>query len=92
MKKWIALFGYPMDNSVRAKVLDSKKDVAVELGQYREIRYFIAAFPVDEAMVYEDLETEASSVMQRCDRCGKDVFTSMFNDNGKHIGCLERLK
>lgn len=42
-----------MDNSVRAILVDSKEDVAVELTKYKDIRYLVAAFPVEEAMIYE---------------------------------------
>lgn len=44
MKKIIALFGYPMDNSVRAKVFDSMPDVNAYKEKWKKISYFIVAW------------------------------------------------
>lgn len=46
MKKIIALFGYPMDNSVRAKIFDDMPSVYAETEKWNEISYLIVAFEV----------------------------------------------
>ena len=43
-KNYIALFGYPMDNSVRAGFFDSLENVAKYHEQYKDICYLIVAF------------------------------------------------
>lgn len=45
-KRIIALFGYPMDNSVRAKVFDDMPSVYAEAEKWKEISYLIVAFEV----------------------------------------------
>lgn len=44
MKKIIALFGYPMDNSVRAKIFTTMPDVYAEAEKWKSISYLIVAF------------------------------------------------
>lgn len=45
-KKIIALFGYPMDNSVRAKVFEDMPSVYAEAEKWKSISYLIIAFEV----------------------------------------------
>lgn len=44
MKKIIAIFCYPMDNSTRAKVFDNMPDVYAEAEKWKRISYLVVAF------------------------------------------------
>lgn len=54
-KRIIALFGYPMDNSVRAKVFEDMPSVNAEALKWKSISYLIVAFEAKgEIFLYED--------------------------------------
>lgn len=44
MKRIIALFGYPMDSSIRAEVFNNMPEVWEFATKWKEISYFIVAF------------------------------------------------
>ena len=52
-KKIVALFGYPMDNSVRAKEFKDMKAVREEAERWKNISYFIVAFEVEGEFITE---------------------------------------
>lgn len=62
MKKIIALFGYPMDNSVRAKVFDNMPDVEAERLKWKEICYLVVAFECDGEILILGDDNEVKKV------------------------------
>lgn len=43
-KRYVALFGFPMDNSTRAKSFTSKEEIEKYAKEWKDICYFIVAF------------------------------------------------
>lgn len=60
-KKIIALFGYPIDNSVRAKTFKDMAGVQMEMETWKDICYFIVAFETNGKVFYS---SESGLVMQ----------------------------
>ncbi len=55
MRKIVAIFGYPMDNSVRTEVFDDFEAVLDEARKWKEIKYLVVAFETTgKILTYEE--------------------------------------
>ncbi len=60
--KTIILFGYPMDNSVRAVTVENDKEYEKAINEYTKIKYFICSFRAT------DIVTELSEAQKPQDK------------------------
>ena len=61
MKKIIAIFAYPMDNSVRTKVFDDMPSVALEMEKWKDICYLVVAFETHGEILLNPLDNDTVS-------------------------------